>query len=58
MIWKRKDIRFGLRFTFILKCEFHQNNNILSYNNIGLKGCNWPSKFITIIFCLGAKSRP
>ncbi len=26
---KREDIRFGLRFTLILQCGFHQNNNIL-----------------------------
>ncbi len=54
-------IGFGLGFSLILQCGFHQNINILLQATLGPKVANWPPELIdTLFFFVSSrvKSRP
>jgi hypothetical protein len=54
-------IGFGLGFSLILQCGFHQNINILLQATLGPKVANWPPELIDTLFFFFSsrvKSRP
>jgi hypothetical protein len=46
MKWKKLHIGFGLRFTSILQCGLHQNNNVFLLQHWSPRVANWPPKFM------------